>query len=97
MAGPGLGAGAGFRGPAAAGRTGRADIAAREPAEEFTGLPEQHVQGLEDSDARVLLGSFLRASLDEQVSEWILAEMRGNPLALVELPRGLTAETGGRV
>src|SRR6266851_872419 len=67
-------------------------FAAREPGEEFTGLPEQLVQGLEDTDARALLGSFLRVPLDERVCERILAEMRGNPLALVELPRGLTPE-----
>jgi DNA-binding CsgD family transcriptional regulator/tetratricopeptide (TPR) repeat protein len=67
-------------------------FAAREPGEEFTGLPEQLVQGLEDTDARALLGSFLRVPLDEQVCERILTEMRGNPLALVELPRGLTPE-----
>jgi DNA-binding CsgD family transcriptional regulator len=40
----------------------------------------------------VLLGSFLRFSLDEQVRERLLTEMRGNPLALMELPRGLTPE-----
>jgi len=67
-------------------------FAAREPGEEFTGLPEQLVQGLDDSDARALLGPFLRVSVDEQVCDRILAEIRGNPLALVELPRGLTAE-----
>jgi len=67
-------------------------FAAPVPAGEFTGLPEQLVQGLGDTDARALLGSFLRIPLDEQVRERILAEMRGNPLALVELPRGLTPE-----
>jgi DNA-binding CsgD family transcriptional regulator len=67
-------------------------FAARGPDGEFSGLPEQHVQGLEDADARTLLGSFLRVWLDEQVRERILAEMRGNPLALVELPQGLTTE-----
>jgi DNA-binding CsgD family transcriptional regulator len=67
-------------------------FATRDPAGEFTGLPEQVVEGLEDADARALLGSFLRVSLDEQVCEQLLAEMRGNPLALVELPRGLTPE-----
>src|SRR5882757_3666282 len=67
-------------------------FATREPAEEFTGLPEQLVQGLADTDARALLGPFLRVSVDEQVCDRILAEIRGNPLALVELPRGLTAE-----
>jgi hypothetical protein len=67
-------------------------FAAREPGGEFAGLPEQLVQGLEDTEARALLGSFLRVPLDEQVRERILAEIRGNPLALVELPRGLTPE-----
>jgi DNA-binding CsgD family transcriptional regulator len=67
-------------------------FAVREPGEEFTGLREQLVQGLDDTDARALLASFLRVPLDEQVRERILAEMRGNPLALVELPRGLTPE-----
>src|SRR5258707_2054073 len=59
-------------------------FAAREPGGEFTGLPGRLVQGLEDTDARALLGSFLHVPLDEQVRERILAEMRGNPLALVE-------------
>jgi len=67
-------------------------FAVRKPGGEFTGLREQLVQGLDDTDARALLGSFLRIPLDEQVRERILAEMRGNPLALVELPRGLTPE-----
>jgi len=65
-------------------------FAAREPTEEFTGLPEQLVRGLEDADARVLLGSYLSVLLDQQVYDRIMAEMRGNPLALLELPRGLT-------
>jgi DNA-binding CsgD family transcriptional regulator len=67
-------------------------FAARGPAGEFMGLPEQLVQGLEDTDARTLLGSYLRVPLDEQVRERILVETQGNPLALVELPRGLTPE-----
>jgi DNA-binding CsgD family transcriptional regulator len=67
-------------------------FATREPAGEFTGLPELLVHGLGDTDARALLGSFLRFSLDEQVCERLLAEMHGNPLALVELPRRLTAD-----
>ena len=67
-------------------------FATREPDEEFTGLPEQRVLGLEDADARALLGSFLRVSLDRQVYDRLLAEMCGNPLALLELPRGFTAE-----
>src|ERR1700685_3441029 len=57
-------------------------FATREPGGGVPGLPEQLVQGLEETDARELLGSFLRVPLDEQVRERILAEMRGNPLAL---------------
>src|SRR5579864_2133508 len=67
-------------------------FAAREPAGEFsgefTGLPEQLVRGLGVADARALLGSYLSVLLDEQVYDRIVAEMRGNPLALLELPRG---------
>ena len=48
------------------------------------------VEGLHDGDARALLGSVLRVPLDERVRERLVAETRGNPLALLELPRGLT-------
>jgi DNA-binding NarL/FixJ family response regulator len=46
---------------------------------------------LRNGDARALLGSVVRFRLDEQVRDRIVAETRGNPLALSELPRGLTA------
>jgi DNA-binding CsgD family transcriptional regulator len=69
---------------------------AREPSEELRGLPELHVQGLSDKDARALLGSVLRGPLDDLVRDRFVAETRGNPLALLELPRGLTpAELAG--
>ncbi len=48
------------------------------------------VEGLRDGDARALLGSAVRVPLDERVRERLVAETRGNPLALLELPRGLT-------
>ena len=67
-------------------------FAAREPGGEFSGLPELVVQGLGDPDARALLDEVLRVRLDERVFDRIVAEMRGNPLALLELPRGLTPE-----
>jgi DNA-binding CsgD family transcriptional regulator len=67
-------------------------LAAREPDGEFAGLPELPVQGLDAIDARALLSSFLRVPLDEQVCDLLLAETQGNPLALLELPRGLTPE-----
>ena len=64
-------------------------IATREPIEEFTRLPELMVEGLRDDDARELLSSVARFPLDERVRDRIVAETRGNPLALLELPRGL--------
>ena len=66
-------------------------FAAREPGEELRGLPELQVEGLHDGDARALLGSVGRVLLDERVRDRLVAETRGNPLALLELPRGLTA------
>jgi tetratricopeptide (TPR) repeat protein len=65
-------------------------FAMREPAETLSGLPELHVAALERRDARALLKSVLPAPLDERVVERIVAETRGNPLALLELPRGLS-------
>jgi DNA-binding CsgD family transcriptional regulator len=64
-------------------------FAAREPGEQFRGLAEVEVRGLPDPDARALLRSVVRFRLDEQVRDRILAETAGNPLALLELPRGL--------
>lgn len=73
-------------------------FAVREPsaAEEFAGLPELFVEGLPEPDARGLLDSVVPGLVDERVRDRILAETRGNPLALLELPRGLTpAELAG--
>src|SRR4051794_20667395 len=65
-------------------------FAAREPGGELAHLPELDVRGLPTDDARALLTTvWLR--LDEPVRDRIVAETRGNPLALLELPRGLTA------
>ena len=64
-------------------------FATREPGEEFRGLPELVVGGLGDSAARELLGSVIGGPLDERVRDRIVAETRGNPLALLELPRGV--------
>jgi AAA ATPase domain len=65
-------------------------FAAREPGDELRGLPELEVPGLGANDARGLLSSAVRFPLDEGVRERMVAETRGNPLALLELPRGLT-------
>ncbi len=71
-------------------------FAAREPGADLRGLPELVVEGLQDPDARELLDSVVRWPLDERVAERIVAETRGNPLALLELPRGLSpAELDG--
>jgi DNA-binding CsgD family transcriptional regulator len=66
-------------------------FAAREPGEELAHLPELELHGLLDGDAGGLLNSSVGFKLDPQVRSQILAETRGNPLALLELPRGLTA------
>jgi len=65
-------------------------FAAREPGAELAGLPELEVGGLGDSDARMLLESALAGPLDAGVADLIVAKTRGNPLALLELPRGLS-------
>ncbi|HEY2161792.1 MAG TPA: ATP-binding protein, partial [Solirubrobacteraceae bacterium] len=65
-------------------------FAAREPSDELRGLPELQVEGLRNGDAQALLGLAARFMLDERVRERLVAETRGNPLALLELPRGLT-------
>jgi len=67
-------------------------FAVREAGEELEGnLPVMVVGGLNDSDARALLESVVPGRLDERVRDRIVAEARGNPLALLELPLGLTA------
>ena len=57
----------------------------------FVGQPTMQVRGLTDGDARALLDSVLPGDVDSRVRETIVAEARGNPLALLELPRGLSA------
>jgi hypothetical protein len=65
-------------------------FAARDPGDELAGLPELAVEGLQEGDARALLDSVLAGPVDARVLDRIVAETRGNPLALLELPRGLT-------
>jgi AAA ATPase domain len=66
-------------------------FAVREPSaeQELDGLPELVLGGLGDADARRLLDAAVPGGLDEEVRERFLAEANGNPLALLELPRGL--------
>ena len=62
--------------------------------DDLAGLPELVLHGLSDGDAEVLLGSVLAGPADPRVVERLLAESRGNPLALLELPKTWTeAET----
>src|SRR5258707_15680151 len=67
-------------------------FAVRESSDDrdLSGLPELVLDGLGDADARELLTSVIRWPLDERVRDRIVAETHGNPLALLELPRGLT-------
>jgi DNA-binding CsgD family transcriptional regulator len=64
-------------------------FAVREPTETdvLAGLPDLRVDGLADADARSLLESAVPGRMDERVRDRILAESRGNPLALLELPQ----------
>ncbi|MEV0286880.1 AAA family ATPase [Kribbella sp. NPDC050820] len=61
------------------------------PVKMLPGLPELAVKGLSDRDSRTLLGSVVTGPLDQRVRDRIIAESRGNPLALLELPHGWTA------
>ena len=71
-------------------------FAARVPGGELSGLPELTLAGLREADARVLLDTALTVPIAAQVRDQIVAETRGNPLALLELPRVLTpAELAG--
>ena len=71
-------------------------FATREAADDLAGLAEMEITGLGDSDARALLDSAVTGPLDPRVRDLIVAETRGNPLALLELPRALSpAELAG--
>ena len=71
-------------------------FATRDPGAELAGQPELVVAGLKDDHARALLDSALAGPLDARIRDLIIAETRGNPLALLELPRGQTpAELAG--
>ena len=64
-------------------------VASRVVSADLATLPESQVTGLREADARALLDAALTAPLDERVRDQIVAETAGNPLALLELPRGL--------
>ncbi|AEA27706.1 ATP-dependent transcriptional regulator, MalT-like, LuxR family [Pseudonocardia dioxanivorans CB1190] len=71
-------------------------FAARVRGTHLEGLPELMVRGLPRAEARALLDSVLTGPIDDRVRDQIVAETRGNLLALLELPRGFTvAELAG--
>jgi DNA-binding CsgD family transcriptional regulator len=71
-------------------------LAMRTVGEPFAELPQLVVEGLCDEDARELLRDAVAGVLDQRVADQLIAEARGNPLALRELPRALSpAETAG--
>jgi DNA-binding CsgD family transcriptional regulator len=60
------------------------------------GLPELVIGGLDARDAQTLLDTVVAGPLDVRVRDRIVAETRGNPLALLELPHGRSpAELAG--
>jgi DNA-binding CsgD family transcriptional regulator/tetratricopeptide (TPR) repeat protein len=72
--------------------------------EVLAGLPELPITGLSDTDARELLDSVMLGGIDPGVRDRVVAETRGIPLALLEVPRNVSAaelaggfwNTGGR-
>ena len=68
-------------------------FAIREPStrREFQDLPEARLGGLHEEDARSLLARTIAGRLDDQVRDRLIAETGGNPLALLELPRSMSA------
>jgi DNA-binding CsgD family transcriptional regulator/tetratricopeptide (TPR) repeat protein len=65
-------------------------VATRVRRAELVGLPDLLVEGLPEDDARALFDSALAVPLDARVRDLVIAEAQGNPLALLELLRGLS-------
>ena len=57
----------------------------------LAGLPETVITGLSDGAARDLLESVMLGGIDPRVRDRIVAETRGVPLAILEVPRSITA------
>jgi DNA-binding CsgD family transcriptional regulator len=68
-------------------------VAVREPSarQDFDGLPDLPLHGLTNEDARTLLSRAVAGPLDDRVRDRLVAETRGNPLALLDLPRSASA------
>jgi DNA-binding CsgD family transcriptional regulator len=71
-------------------------VFATRDAQGLRGFAELVIEGLGATDARAVLETGLRARLDPAITDRLVAETRGNPLALLELPRAMTpAELAG--
>ena len=66
-------------------------FAVRDSPELLGDLPELFVTGLSDPDARELLESVMLGGMDPRVRDRIVAETRGLPLAILEVPRSISA------
>lgn len=66
-------------------------FAMRRVTDQFADLPQLFLEGLGDDDAREVLRLALPGAIDNRVRDQLITESRGNPLALQELPRALTA------
>ncbi len=88
-----LGGGARIRGAAPGGGADGDDLLAaraESPPRALDGLPQLSLEGLDEPDARALLSRAVPGRLDDRVRDRIIAETRGNPLALVELSRRMS-------
>ena len=73
-------------------------FATRRPIDELSGIAELHLDGLSADDAHRLLDTVLPGSVAPRVREMILEFSEGNPLAILEIPRGLSAiELAGEI
>lgn len=66
-------------------------FAVRDAPDVLTGLPDIVIEGLSDTEARELLESVMVGGIDPLVRDRVVAETRGIPLALLEIPRKFTA------
>ncbi len=64
----------------------------RDPEPDLAGLPDLEITGLRDADARALLAPVFHYVRDDRTRSRIVAEARGNPLALLELPKSLAID-----
>ncbi|HKV19559.1 MAG TPA: AAA family ATPase, partial [Mycobacterium sp.] len=66
-------------------------FAVRDDPDVLAGLPEMALTGISDAEARDLLESVMVGGIDPRVRDRIVAETRGIPLAILEVPRSVSA------